>query len=40
MKNGAKELEFDGSIKLELQGAKVNTDAGLLAVRELTKCWG
>lgn len=34
-KNGALKLQFDGHLRLEFRGAKVTTDAGLLAVREL-----
>ena len=34
-KNGALKLQFDRHLRLEFKGAKVTTDAGLLAVREL-----
>jgi hypothetical protein len=34
-RNGGLRVHFDARVRLELQGAKVTSDAGLLAVREL-----
>jgi type IV secretory pathway VirD2 relaxase len=38
--NGHLRLAFDGHLRLEFQGARVTTDAGLLAVRELDEVLG
>jgi len=39
-KNGAIRLLFDRHLRLEFRGAKITTDAGLLAVRELDEMMG
>ena len=38
--NAGLKLHFDGHLRLEFRGAKVTTDAGLLAVRELGEVMG
>jgi hypothetical protein len=39
-KNEAIKLLFDRRLRLEFRGAKITTDAGLLAVRELDEVMG
>ena len=39
-KNGALKLQFDRHLRLEFRRAKVTTDAGLLAMRELDGALG
>ncbi len=38
--NGGLRVHFDARVRVEFQGAKVTSDAGLLAVRELDEALG
>ena len=39
-RNGGLRVRFDGKVKLEFHGARVSSDGGLLAYRELDEALG